>query len=151
MFCINCFNPHTNVTNSRPHKKRPLVWRRRTCPKCSAVFTTHEQPALTGSREVHLPGGKTDTFNLGRLVISIATAFTHAKGKAQYDSLWLAETVESTLSTEYAAITPDDIAAVTHHVLKQFDELAAVQYAAKHGLITSTKRRGRPSLSERAQ
>jgi hypothetical protein len=35
-----------------------------------------------------------------------------------------------------------------HAVLKKFDEVAAIQYAAKHQLIVSvaTKRRGRPSL-----
>jgi hypothetical protein len=65
--------------------------------------------------------------------------------------LWLAQTVEDILSTEYPTITPDDIAAVTHQTLKQFDELAAVQYGARHRLIASTRKRGRPSLSERAR
>jgi transcriptional regulator NrdR family protein len=101
------------------------------------------------NKTLSLSDGRSDTFNLGRLIISIANAFTHSPVKAKYDSLWLAQTVENALSTEYSIITTDDIAAVTHQVLKKFDELAAVQYAAKHGLIASTKRRGRPSLSER--
>ena len=63
--------------------------------------------------------------------------------------MWLAQTVEEALSTEYTIITPDDIAAVTHQTLKRFDELAAVQYAAKHRLISTVRRRGRPSLSPR--
>lgn len=151
MFCINCFHPTTRVANSRPHKKRPSVWRRRTCPKCHATFTTYERPSLAENKKVTLPSGKTDLFNLGRLVISISGAFTHQPEEAKYNSLWLAQTVEDTLSTEYPVITPDDIAAVTHQTLKQFDELAAVQYAARHGLIASTRKRGRPSLSERAR
>ncbi len=61
--------------------------------------------------------------------------------------MWLAQTVEQTLSTGYGIITPEDIAAVTHQSLRRFDELAAVQYAAKHRLIASARRRGRPSLS----
>lgn len=150
MFCVNCFNQTTRVANSRPHKKQPTVWRRRTCQACSTTFTTYERPSLAENKPVALSDGKTDVFNLGRLVISIASSFTHDADKAKYDSLWLAYTVEDTLSTEYPVITPDDIAAVTHQVLKQFDELAAVQYAARHRLITSTRRRpGRPSLSER--
>jgi len=96
---------------------------------------------------VSLPDGSTTSFNIGKLIISIADAFAHSPEKASYDALWLAETVESILSTDYAVITPEDIAAVTHQTLKSFDELAAVQYAAKHRLITSVRRRGRPSIS----
>jgi transcriptional repressor NrdR len=151
MFCINCFHPTTRVANSRPHKKRPSVWRRRTCPKCQTTFTTYERPSLAENRMITLPSGEAGLFNLGRLVISIASAFTHQPDDAKYHSLWLAQTVEDILSTEYPTITPDDIAAVTHQTLKQFDELAAIQYGARHGLIASTRKRGRPSLSERAR
>jgi transcriptional regulator NrdR family protein len=150
MICINCFNPATRVINSRPHKKQPSVWRRRYCPECHQAFTTYERPSLAENKKLTLPSGTTDTFNLGKLVISIAGAFTHRPEEAKYHSLWLAQTIEDVLSMEYPVITPDDIAAVTHQTLKQFDELAAVQYAARHGLIASTRRRGRPSLSERA-
>lgn len=150
MFCVNCFHRTTRVTNSRPHKKSPSVWRRRSCENCGTIFTTIERPSLADNKKIALPGGATDTFNLGRLVISIASSFTHAPEKADYDSIWLAQTVEDILSTQYAVITPDDIAVVTHQTLKSFDELAAIQYAAKHGLIASTKRRGRPSFSEHA-
>lgn len=149
MICINCLHTSTRVSNSRPHKKKPSTWRRRTCTHCGSAFTTYERPSLADNKPVSLSHGETDTFNAGRLIVSIANAFTHAPDKAKYDALWLAQTVEDILSTEYSVITPDDIAAVTHHTLKQFDELAAVQYAARHGLIASTRRRGRPSLSER--
>lgn len=147
MFCINCFHKTTKVTNSRPHKKTPSVWRRRHCPACGTTFTTTERPSLADNRLISLPGGDTQLFNLGKLIISIAGAFSHDQEKASYDALWLAQTVEDTLSTEYGIITTDDIAAVAHQALKQFDELAAIQYAAKYRLITSTRRRGRPSIS----
>ena len=147
MFCINCFHKKTQVANSRPHKKSPSVWRRRRCPKCDTIFTTIERPSLADNRPISLPGGATDIFNVGKLTLSIAASFTHDTVRAEYDSLWLAQTVEDTLSTEYAVITPDDIAAVTHQVLRQFDELAAVQYAARYHLIDTIRRRGRPSIS----
>jgi transcriptional regulator NrdR family protein len=99
-----------------------------------------------------LPDGSTDTFNLGKLILSIAKAFTHSSDDAQYNALWLAQTVEDALSTEHQIIiTPEDIEATTHQVLKKFDELAAIQYAAQHQLISSTRKRGRPSLRERGQ
>lgn len=146
MFCINCFHKTTTVNNSRPHKEKPSVWRRRKCPSCHAVFTTLECPSLADNTLVSHDNGTTTPFNLGKLIISIASAFTHAPQKASYDALWLAQTIENTLSTEYTTLTADDIAAVTHQVLKRYDELAAIQYAAKHRLIVSARRRGRPSL-----
>lgn len=152
MFCINCFHKTTRVTNSRPHKKDPSVWRRRMCPSCQTIFTTIERPSLADNRPISYSNGSTASFNIGTLIISIAGAFSHNPHKASYDALWLAQTVEDTLSTEYAVISADDIAAVTHQTLKRYDELAAVQYAAKHHLIATTRRRGRPSLvpAERA-
>jgi transcriptional repressor NrdR len=149
MFCINCFHKNTTVANSRPHKKQPDVWRRRQCAQCGITFTTHERPSLADNKPIVLPSGRTDTFNLGKLILSISKSFTHAPQEAEYNALWLAQTVEDTLSTEREVITPEDIEATTHAVLKRFDELAAIQYAAQHQLITSLKRRGRPSLHER--
>jgi len=146
MFCVNCFHKTTNVVNSRSRKKHPSVWRRRKCPACNTIFTTIERPSLQDNRPVSLQDGTTTAFNLGKLLISIASAFMHDSEKASCDALWLAQSVEDTLSTEYAIITPEDIAAVTHQTLKRFDELAAVQYAARHQLIVSARRRGRPSL-----
>lgn len=148
MFCVNCFHKSTAVVNSRPHKKQPTVWRRRTCPNCSQTFTTYERPSLADNKPVHLLSGERDEFNLGKLIISISKAFTHSPKDAEYNVLWLAQTVEDIMSTEYKVITPEDIEAVTHQTLKRFDELAAVQYAAQHKLISSTRRRGRPSLRE---
>ena len=147
MICINCFHQSTNVINSRPHKKQVSVWRRRQCPHCACVFTTTETPSLTDNKKISLPSNTLDVFSLGKLTISISNAFNHDKQKAAYDSMWLAQTVEQTLSSEYSIITPDDIAAVTHQTLKKYDQLAAVQYAATHRLIVSARRRGRPSLS----
>lgn len=150
MFCINCFHSSTAVANSRPHKKRPSVWRRRSCSKCGAVFTTHERPSLSDNKPITLNDGSEDVFNLGKLTISISKAFHHAPDEAEYSSLALAQTIEDTLSTQLKIITPEDIEAVAHQVLKQYDELAAMQYAAQHQLISSIKKRGRPSLVSRA-
>lgn len=149
MFCINCFHTNTSVSNSRPHKKQPSVWRRRKCAQCQAIFTTYERPSLADNTPISLQDGQTDIFNLGRLIISIAGAFTHNPHEGQYNALWLAQTVEDTLSSQRTVLTPGDIEATTHQVLKKYDELAAVQYAAKHNLISSTRRRGRPSLRGR--
>lgn len=146
MFCINCFHANTQIKNSRPHKKRPSVWRRRHCVNCESSFTTLEQPSLTDNTPVWRTDGTKSSFNIGRLVISIADAFSHNPDQGKDQALRLAQTVEGLLSSDYAVISTDDIEAVAHQVLRRFDELAAIQYAAKHQLIVSAKRRGRPSI-----
>ena len=152
MFCINCFHKNTTVANSRPNKRHPQIWRRRHCPECGTTFTTYERPSLAENKSISFPSGGVGTFNLGKLIISIAKAFTHAPKEAEYNALWLAQTVEDTLSTEREVITLEDIQAAVHSTLKSFDEVAAMQYALQHKLISSTKRRrGRPSLAWREQ
>lgn len=151
MFCINCFHKNTAVSNSRPNKKQPQVWRRRKCQQCGTIFTTYERPSLADNKRIQLPSGATDVFNLGKLILSISKAFTHSQKDAEYSALWLAETVEDTLSSQREVISVGDIEATVHDVLRNYDELAAFQYAAQHHLILSTRRRGRPSWHEREQ
>ena len=151
MFCINCFHKTTAVTNSRVRKNQPQIWRRRYCTVCSTTFTTYERPSLSENKKVHLNGGKSEHFNLGRLLISIARSLSHSPDDAKNQSLYLAQTIEDTLSSQREIITPEDIAATTHQVLKRFDEAAAMQYAIQHNLITSTRKRGRPSLASPGQ
>jgi transcriptional repressor NrdR len=148
MFCINCFYPSTQVANSRPNKKQPLVWRRRHCVKCGATFTTTERPSLAHNQLISNASGEAP-FNLGKLIVSLSRAFQHDVTRIDNDVLELALTIQTELATELKIISSDDIAAVAHQVLKRYDELAAVQYAAQHQLIASTRRRGRPALRER--
>ncbi len=150
MFCINCFHKNTAVTNSRASKKRASVWRRRACQSCNTIFTTIELPSLENERTVQRSDGDSERFNIGRLTISIAQAFNHAPESGKEHALSLAQTVETTLISQTKSITPEDIEAVTHQVLRRFDELAALQYAAKQQLMVSAKKRpGRPSVVSR--
>lgn len=149
MFCINCLYKDTRVVNSRSKKSQPLIWRRRHCTQCDHIFTTHETPSLTDNMAVHIAPKKHTPFNIGRLTLSIAAAFTHAPHTAKEHSFALAKTVETILTTEVKLITPEEIAAITHTVLKRFDELAGLQYAARHQLVTAVRKRGRPSTSWR--
>lgn len=152
MICINCFHKNTMVVNSRPHKKQSSVWRRRACGECGKVFTTLEQPSLSHGFKIATSDGPVP-FNLGLLIISIAEAFTHNPKEGKKHALPLAETVEVTLASQLREVSKEDIEATTHQILKRFDGLAALQYAAKHRLIVdaSLSRRGRPSVVARSQ
>lgn len=152
MFCINCLHPKTSVTNSRPHKKQPTIWRRRSCSQCGAIFTTTERVTVNDQRCVVNNAGAKVSFNFGQLIISIAQSFSHSPDQAKSDSLYLAQTVETTLVAQTRGdITTDQLAHTVYGVLKKYDELAAVQYAAKHQLISSLRKRGRPSLASPEQ
>lgn len=137
------------MSNSRPHKKQPQNWRRRTCAACHRTFTTYERPS-SDELLVRSPEDVTEGFNIGKLIQSIARASQHNKKQAAYDSLHLARTVELALITSASddfCVTPGQISQQTHEVLKRFDELTAMQYAMQHGLIVSVRRRGRPSTT----
>lgn len=145
MICLNCFHVKTSVVNSRPHKKQPAVWRRRQCPKCGTLFTSYERPSLE-DQHILSNTGQQMPFSIGKLTASIARSFQHNKQAADYDSFWLAQTVETKLLLHGTSLSSDDIAALTHTTLHQFDPVAALQYAAQHDLITLAKRPGRPSV-----
>jgi len=147
MFCINCFHDKTRVVNSRKHKKQPVVWRRRQCQRCKTVFTSYERPALDDSDLIIDSQGNKTPFNLGKLIISISRSFQHDKHMADTHSLPLALTVQEKLILHGKHISRDDISAITHDVLKRFDQLAGLQYAAQHDLLTLKPRPGRPATT----
>lgn len=151
MFCINCFHKNTSTVNSRPSKKLPRVWRRHLCPKCGEAFTTYERPSLADNKKITTSDNKFTTFNLGRLIISIAASFTHNPMDGKENALWLAQSIESILLLDTRPLTSQVISQTTYDVLKRYDELAAMQYAAKHRLISSVRQRGRPSTRELEQ
>lgn len=146
MICINCFHTKTTVINSRPHKTSSGTWRRRHCPHCKQLFTTYERPSMQDTAILGPTGAKTP-FSLSKLCLSIAGALEHDKPARVLYSLDLAETVEQLLLRDIKQPSTADIAALTHQVLKRFDELAALQYAARHELLYAVRRRGRPSIA----
>lgn len=145
MICLNCFHVKTTVTNSRRHKQ-PAVWRRRHCTKCQTTFTTYERPSLD-DQGILARDGQSRPFNIGKLTTSIARSFQHNKKAADFDSYFLAQTIETQLLMKGKNLSSDDIAALTHATLQSYDPIAAVQYAAQHDLVTLKRRPGRPSIA----
>lgn len=155
MICIKCSND-TKVTNSRPHKKTPSVWRRRECKACGTVFTTSEVVAdNTYQFTVKASGGKQTDFSLPRLMLSIVPSLGHRDTSSIADeSYWLAQTVAQTIqATATDTVTTEALAEETHNTLSFFDATAGLQYGARHGLIKNTAqrpKRGRPRTTRRA-
>ena len=148
MLCIYCSSP-TKITNSRSHKKHPTVWRRHTCTKCMQLFSTYEQPDLSDEkvRDTKCPDA---SFSFGKLLISIFRASEHVVDSPEQASYHLAQTVVLQLlgrmQAEQSPLSTKLIATTTHTVLKQYNPVAGLQYAARHQLISSVRQRGRPSI-----
>ena len=155
MICIKC-SSDTKVTNSRPHKKTPSVWRRRECKACGTVFTTSETVADTTYQfTIKSPDDSKTDFSLPRLMLSIAPTLSHRQSAAVADeSYWLAQTVAQAIQvTATDTVAARALAEETYNTLSFFDATAALQYGARHGLIKNTAqrpRRGRPRTTRRA-
>lgn len=148
MICINCSGIETKVANSRTWRKDSKVWRRRTCEECGATFTTYETPDASKLVVVDTDKkpAKKVPFDLSYITISIYKALAASDEKeARHSALWLAKNVETRLARE-KMISKAALAELVHEVLKGFNEIAAIQYAARHGMVVSLKRRGRPSV-----
>lgn len=150
MICIYCLHQKTTTPNSRPHKAAPVTWRRRACPQCHNIFTTYERPSL---EDVTIVSDASLThpqkFSLGELAHSIYDALPHSKSRAN-DSYELARSVELHIIKKYdifSPITRRVLAKESYEIVKRFDAVAGLQYAAQHQLITSIRRRGRPSTT----
>lgn len=154
MICIKC-SADTKVTNSRPHKKTPSVWRRRECKACGTVFTTSEVVADdTYQFSVVSNDGSVSDFSLPHLMMSIAPNLSHRHGSPTADeSYWLAQTVaQAVQATATDNITADALATETFNTISFFDATAGLQYGARHGLvqnIAQRPRRGRPRTTRR--
>lgn len=142
MICLHCLHAKTTVTNSRRHKQRPSVWRRRQCSRCQTTITTYEAPSLDEQPVLTRSAGL-QPFNLGKLIISISRSFQHDTATGETASYYLAQTIQQQLLLQAPQPSTDDILAITYAALQRYDALAAVQYAAQHDILT-TRRRGRP-------
>lgn len=137
MVCIFCGNKKTSVTNSRPQDKGTRTWRRRSCQKCLQSFTTNE---IADDSELQIINSNNEAtpFNTGRLIISIYSCFLHDQDSGSSASYWLALSIKQTLVqklVEDELISSRDIAKATHEALSRFDNVAAIQYAAREGLL----------------
>lgn len=143
MFCINCFHKKTTVSNSRPHKKTAQIWRRRACEKCGQAFTTYERPAL--HEELTVYNSRTrQMFNPGRLYTDILECITPQDLARYDDAFWLSQTIEERIIlVGEKIITTGQIKEIVYEALKNYDQVASIQYAAKHGM-NNKLRRGRP-------
>jgi transcriptional repressor NrdR len=134
MVCTYCSQP-TRVANSRLKKRSNQVWRRRTCEKCHATFTTYEVVDLGASVIVQSPRKGIQPFVREVLFVSIYESCRH-RDSAIYDARELTQTIIQLLKPRMmlGILTRQEIIRKTIEVLERFDKAAATMYAAFHPL-----------------
>lgn len=130
MICIKCGSQKTRITNSRHGKKSASTWRRRQCKECKYIYTTYEEPALD---QIKVVSDKSSApFSHAKLMISLAGCFEHTPTSRAEKTEALSKTIETKLINSGNETSPQTICEASYGVLKHFDRLASVQYAAKH-------------------
>jgi transcriptional regulator NrdR family protein len=130
MQCPYC-QSDTKVTNSRPSKSHPEVWRRRTCKQCSSIWTTREYIDLSTSHRARTRHKRLQAFSRDILFLSIKDSLNHRK-TATADATALTDTVLGRiLSQKQAVIETTTIIEISQEVLYHFDRTASAVYRAK--------------------
>ncbi|MBX6334560.1 hypothetical protein IRY61_04455 [Candidatus Saccharibacteria bacterium] len=113
------------------------VWRRRSCTKCSSIFTTIERPDLTGSFVVGSPGakkGQLQPFSRDKLFLTVYECCKH-RSNAVEEAASIVQTVINQLvmqNRENGLIERAEIAQKAYNALKRLDPTAAAIFAAYH-------------------
>ncbi len=147
MFCINCFHSKTQVTNSRPQKKQPSIWRRRHCPSCGTDFTTYENIALDELLLI-VKADKKMPYNRGKLLASLIDAL-RPTGDDLSQAYWLVVTIEEKLLSDHKArgawqkIESTALATLAYQTLLAYNRVAGLSYGTSHGLVSMGQKRGR--------
>lgn len=139
MVCIYC-KSETNVINSRYKVRLNTVWRRRSCQKCQAIFSTSETAILEKAISVTKNSGKIEPFYKDKILISIYRSLDHLQ-QAPLKASALTDTVVAKLQTNKPgpSLSTKDIVQVVTSVLKRFDAAGAIKYQSYQKRLTAAK------------
>lgn len=138
MRCPFCGYLETQVKDSRPAEDNAAIRRRRSCPSCTARFTSYERVQL---RELNVKksDGETELFSRDKLYHSMAVALR----KRPVDEDKLERTVNSIIrQLELMGeneITSDIIGRKTMDALFMLDKVGYVRYASVYNDFRNTE------------
>jgi 2-phosphoglycerate kinase len=96
---------------------------------------------ITDQLSVESSNGKKTPFSLPRLTVSLASVMVHDDDAAN-DAYWLAQTTaEQLYRMATHLVSTSIISEIAYAVLDRYDGAAAIQYGARHGLVTPASRR----------
>ena len=127
MVCILC-DSKTKTSNSRFMRSFRHTWRRHTCTRCSAVFTTRETVDMAQSYRVEDSDGQLAVFSRDKLYLSVYEALKH-RDDAIASSTMLVETIIATIQKHNRLLlSREELINTIATVVKRFDKTAYVRY-----------------------
>jgi transcriptional regulator NrdR family protein len=131
MVCLLC-SAKTKITNSRYRSSQCHTWRRHTCTRCNAIFTTRESVSMSQSYRVEDSDGILHNFSTLRLLLSIHIVMTQT-GHNDNEIEMIGETILAKLQKQRSLIIPvSNLIKTVYDTLKSYDHDTALIYAARH-------------------
>lgn len=140
MYCPYCYNPDTEVTNSRITKGNTQVWRRRKCMKCNLIFTTHEIIDLSHIVVIK-KSGKTQSFSRTKLFSGIygATIGSKTPNREYVVDRITREVEKELLFLKKKRITSMEIADIVLYKLRKMHPTSFMRFLAYSKNISNEK------------
>lgn len=130
MICINCSHPKTSVTNSRPHKTTPSVWRRRQCTKCHTLVTTYER--IDVADQLLIQGRP---FSMAKLTVNLFKYLPQSSSQAD-EALALAQTIgESLLLDKRQEVTTVALTERIWSTLSRYNTKSGLKYGLDYDCV----------------
>lgn len=123
MVCIYC-KSKTNVVNSRV-KSNSLVWRRRKCLNCGAVFTTTEEPRYIDILMIKTTNSRLTPFDQDTIFVKMYGCLGHLQNKIT-KSRYLTDTITNKVlkNSTSGIIEENKLEDIMLRTLKRYDSFA---------------------------
>jgi transcriptional regulator NrdR family protein len=108
------------------------TWRRHTCKRCFAVFTTRESVDMSQSYRIELNDGSLVNFSRDKLYLSIYDAVIHRSDSITESSILTDTIVAAVQKRGRLLMQRKDLIEMATTVLRRFDKTAYVRYVSLH-------------------
>ena len=129
MRCPYCNDEDTQVKDSRPTEDNSVIRRRRSCPQCTARFTTFERVQLRDLM-VKKRDGKKVEFDRDKLARSILIAFRKRPIEDERIEKMITGLVRRLESSGDSEVLSIDIGEMVMDTLSEIDQVAYVRFAS---------------------
>ena len=131
MVCILC-DSKTKITNSRFMRRSGYTWRRHSCPRCLAVFTTREYVDMANSYRIQHPDGSLEPIVREKLLLSVIESTKH-RANGLDESTALTDTIlAELLAHKRLVIEIQTLRDVASRILRRFDKTTYVRYLSMY-------------------
>lgn len=134
MVCMLC-DSKTRITNSRSNAPGYQTWRRHTCNRCSAVYTTRESIDMSLSYRVERIKGNLEPFSRDKLFMSIARALEHRPNYIEDSGMLMWTILDAIQSGKQLVISRNDLVSLVTSTLRRFDIGSSQIYRSRHSIL----------------